>query len=104
MGDYPVVVEAFVNGEGRVYDYTIVSGNADLKTRGQVEDMLLYSVFAPAQVLGQPVVGRCHASFLPLQKFRYTAKTAALGMYAMGRESNATGAKARRLLRHLRHG
>ena len=27
--DNPVVVEAFVNGEGRVYDYTIVSGNTD---------------------------------------------------------------------------
>ena len=61
--DNPVVVEAFVNGEGRVYDYTIVSGNTDLKTRGQVEDMLLYSVFAPAQVFGQPVRGTVILSF-----------------------------------------
>lgn len=61
--DHPVVVEAFVNGEGRVYDYTIVSGNTDLKTRGQVEDMLLYSVFAPAQVFGQPVRGTVILSF-----------------------------------------
>jgi hypothetical protein len=61
--DNPVVVEAFVNGEGRVYDYTIVSGNADLKTRAQVEDMLLYSVFAPAQIFGQPVRGTVILSF-----------------------------------------
>jgi Putative zinc-finger len=61
--DNPVVVKAFVNGEGRVYDYTIVSGDADLKTRSQVEDMLLYSVFAPAQVFGQPVSGTVFLSF-----------------------------------------
>jgi hypothetical protein len=59
----PVVVQAFVNGEGRVYDYTIVSGNADLKTRSQLEDTLLFSVFAPAQVFGQPVSGTVVLSF-----------------------------------------
>jgi hypothetical protein len=61
--DNPVVVQAFVNGEGRVYDYTIVSGNADSKTRSQVEDTLLFSVFAPAQVFGQPVRGTVILSF-----------------------------------------
>jgi anti-sigma factor RsiW len=59
----PVVVQAFVNGEGRVYDYRIVSGNADLKTRSQLEDTLLFSVFAPAQVFGQPVRGTVVLSF-----------------------------------------
>jgi hypothetical protein len=59
----PVVVQVFVNGEGRVYDYTIVSGNADLKTRSQLEDTLLFSVFAPAQVFGQPVPGTVVLSF-----------------------------------------
>ena len=59
----PVVVEAFVNGEGRVYDYKIVSGSADSKTRSQVEDMLLFSVFAPAHVFGQPVRGTVLLSF-----------------------------------------
>lgn len=61
--DNPVVVQAFINGEGQVYDYTIVSGNADLKTRSQVEDMLLYSVFAPAHVFGRPVRGTVVLSF-----------------------------------------
>ena len=59
----PVVVEAFVNGEGRVYDYKIVSGNADAKTRAELEDTLLFSVFAPAQVFGEPVRGTVLLSF-----------------------------------------
>jgi hypothetical protein len=59
----PVVVQAFVNEEGLVYDYKIVSGNTDSKTRSQVEDMLLFSVFAPAQVFGQPVRGTLLLSF-----------------------------------------
>ncbi len=61
--DHPVVVQAFINGEGRVYDYVIVSGNADSKTRAQLEDTLLFSVFAPAQVFGQPVRGTVVLSF-----------------------------------------
>ena len=62
-GNNPVVVQAFVNGEGRVYDYKIISGNADNKTRSQLEDTLLFSVFAPAQVFGQPVRGTVLLSF-----------------------------------------
>ena len=62
-GNNPVVVQAFVNGEGRVYDYRIVSGDADRKTRSQLEDTLLFSVFAPAQVFGQPVRGTVLLSF-----------------------------------------
>ena len=62
-GSNPVVVQAFVNGEGRVYDYKIISGSADTKTRSQLEDMLLFSVFAPAQVFGQPVRGTLLLSF-----------------------------------------
>jgi anti-sigma factor RsiW len=59
----PVVVQAFVNGEGRVYDYRIVSGSSDLKTQSQLEDTLLFSVFAPAQAFGQPVRGTIVLSF-----------------------------------------
>jgi len=62
-GNNPVVVQAFVNGEGRVYDYVIVSGNADNKTRSQLKDTLLFSVFAPARVFNQPVSGTVLLSF-----------------------------------------
>ena len=61
--DNPVIVQAFINGEGRVYDYAIVSGNVDAKTRSEVEDMLVFRVFAPAQVFGQPVRGTVVLSF-----------------------------------------
>jgi hypothetical protein len=59
----PVVVEAYVNGEGQVYDYRIVSGPTDQQTRSQVENMLLFSVFEPARFFGQPVRGLAVLSF-----------------------------------------
>jgi len=52
-----------VNGDGRVYDYRIVSGPTDPATRSQVENMLLYSVFEPARFFGQPVRGLAVISF-----------------------------------------
>ena len=59
----PVVVEAYVNGAGRVYDYRIVSGSTDTQTRAQVENLLLFSVFEPARFFGQPVRGLAVLSF-----------------------------------------
>lgn len=59
----PVVVEAYINGEGRVYDYRIVSGPTDAATRSQVENLLLWSVFEPARRFGQPVRGLAVLSF-----------------------------------------
>jgi len=59
----PVVVQAFVNGEGRVYDYKILSGSTDAKTRSQLEQTLLFSIFDPAKVFGQPVRGTVLLSF-----------------------------------------
>jgi anti-sigma factor RsiW len=59
----PVVVEAYVNGRGEVYDYRIVSGPTDAATRAQVENLLLYSVFEPARFFGRPVRGLAVLSF-----------------------------------------
>ena len=59
----PVVVEAYVNGEGQVYDFRIVSGPVDAVTRGQVENLLLFSVFEPAKFFGKPVRGLAVLSF-----------------------------------------
>jgi hypothetical protein len=59
----PVVVEAYVNDSGRVYDYRIVSGPTDQQTRAQVENLLLFSVFEPARFFGQPVRGLAVLSF-----------------------------------------
>ncbi|MGB6191180.1 MAG: zf-HC2 domain-containing protein [Terracidiphilus sp.] len=59
----PVIVEAYVNGDGRVYDYRIVSGPTDPATRAQVENLLVLSRFEPARFFGQPVRGLAVLSF-----------------------------------------
>jgi len=62
-GSGPVVVEAYINGAGEVYDYRIASGPDDDATRSQVENMLLTSRFEPARRFGQPVRGLAVLSF-----------------------------------------
>jgi anti-sigma factor RsiW len=62
-GTQPVVVEAYVNDEGEVYDYRILSGPTDAATRSEVENLLLFSVFEPAKFFGQPVRGLKVMSF-----------------------------------------
>jgi len=59
----PVMVEAYVNDEGQVYDYRILSGPVDDATRAQVESLLLFSRFEPARFFGQPVRGLAVLSF-----------------------------------------
>ncbi len=59
----PVMVEAYINGSGEVYDYRIVSGPSDAATRAEVENLLLFSVFQPATRFGQPVRGLAVVSF-----------------------------------------
>ncbi|HEY0163113.1 MAG TPA: anti-sigma factor [Edaphobacter sp.] len=61
--DAPIIVEAFVNDRGQVYDYNIVSGPEDELVRKQVVDQLLLSVFAPATVFGAPVRSRVVMTF-----------------------------------------
>lgn len=53
----PVVVEAYVNRAGRVYDYRIISGPNTPQSRAQIENLLLFSVFEPAHIFGEPVRG-----------------------------------------------
>ena len=52
-----VLVDAKVNAQGRVYDYDLVEGPDDAKTRTWIESNLLGSVFKPATVFGVPVPG-----------------------------------------------
>ena len=59
----PVVVEAYVNNSGWVYDFRIVSGPDDPATRRQVQQLLVDSVFEPARFFGQPVRGLAVVSF-----------------------------------------
>lgn len=59
----PVVVEAYVNGAGWMYDYRIVSGPDDAATRSRIENLLVNSHFEPARFFGQPVRGLAVLSF-----------------------------------------
>ena len=52
-----VVVRVFVDASGRVYDYRVLSGTADARSRSALADEMLWSVFEPAQVFGEPVSG-----------------------------------------------
>jgi anti-sigma factor RsiW len=61
--DSPVIVEAEINAEGRVYDYNIVSGPENAEVHSQVVDQLLMSVFEPASIFGAPVRGRVVLTF-----------------------------------------
>jgi hypothetical protein len=56
--DVPVVVQAMVDAQGRVYDYQIVAGPHDRDVQMMVEQNLLASVFAPATAFGVPVRGQ----------------------------------------------
>lgn len=58
-----VVVEAYVNRAGRVYDYRILSGPNTPASRAQIENLLLFSIFEPARAYGEPVRGVAVLSF-----------------------------------------
>ena len=65
IGDHnnPVMLEVFVDGHGRVYDYKVLSGQVDEKTRQSIDSLLLFSVFTPAHSFDQPVRGTALMSF-----------------------------------------
>jgi hypothetical protein len=64
--DVPIVVEAMVDTQGRVYDYQILAGPSDRAVQVRVEDNLLASVFKPATVFGVPVRGHVVLTYMGL--------------------------------------
>jgi anti-sigma factor RsiW len=61
--DNTIVVEADVNAQGKVYDWNIVSGPTDERTRAAVRDDLMLQVYEPSRMFGQPVRGRVLVTF-----------------------------------------
>lgn len=60
----PVVLEAYVNAEGRVEDYRILSGPQDSNSlRVQIDNALIFATFEPAREFGLPAAGRVVLSF-----------------------------------------
>ena len=52
-----MVIRVFVNAMGRVYDYRVISGTMDSRSREALADEMMWSVFEPARVFNQPVRG-----------------------------------------------
>jgi predicted anti-sigma-YlaC factor YlaD len=61
--DNPIVLQVFIDGQGRVYDYKVLSGQVDAQTRQSIDNLLLFSVFSPARSWDQPVRGSTLMSF-----------------------------------------
>lgn len=59
-----IVVEAYVDANGRVQDYRILSGPKDAQAlRPGLENMLIFTVFHPATTFGRPTSGKAVLSF-----------------------------------------
>jgi len=52
-----------VDTGGRVYDYRVLSGALDPATRDTLNNVLLFSAFAPARYFDQPIPGSVVMSF-----------------------------------------
>jgi hypothetical protein len=63
--DDSLVIEAYVDSNGRVQDYRVLSSpdqaNKDLPS--PVKNMLIFTTFRPATSMGQPTSGRAVLSF-----------------------------------------
>ncbi len=56
-----VIVDVVIDGQGRMVDYTIVSGHSVLNNdslRRNIENILIFTEFTPATSFGQPMSGR----------------------------------------------
>jgi Putative zinc-finger len=62
--DDSLVIEAYVDSNGRVQDYRVLSSPQDAKgLPPQVKNMLIFTTFRPATSMGQPTSGRAVLSF-----------------------------------------
>ena len=63
-----VLVEIDVDDQGRMVDYQVVSGASvlsDPRTRIRLENLLLFTKFAPATSFGTPIAGKARLLLLP---------------------------------------
>ena len=59
-----IVVEAYVDANGRVQDYRILSAPQESNdVRSELENMLIFTTFRPATTFGRPTSGRAVLSF-----------------------------------------
>jgi hypothetical protein len=63
-----LLVEIDVDDQGRMVDYQVVSGASvlsDPRTRSRLENLLLFTQFAPATSFGMPIAGKARLLLLP---------------------------------------
>lgn len=65
--DSPLMVQAQVNADGRVYSYRVLSGTLDSATDTALRERMLSSVYRPARVLGEPVRGAVVLTFADVE-------------------------------------
>jgi len=64
IGDDSVVIEAYVDANGRVQDYRILSEPEDAQAvLPQVKKILIFTTFRPALAMGHPIPGHAVISF-----------------------------------------
>jgi len=62
--DDPLVIEAYVDSNGRVQDYRVLSSPDEMKDLPpQVKNMLIFTTFRPATSMGRPTAGTAVLSF-----------------------------------------
>jgi anti-sigma factor RsiW len=59
----PVVIEAYIDSNGRISDYRIISGEDTAQVRKQLDRALIFTVFEPAMSFGRPAYGRVVITF-----------------------------------------
>ena len=63
IGDQPLMVQAMVGRDGRVYDYRVLSGQLDQAAAAALRQRMLTGVFRPARIFGEPVRGSVVLTF-----------------------------------------
>ena len=61
--DMTIVIQADVDAQGEVYDYTILSGPQDQQVAAQVRNQLMLQHYEPARAFGEPIRGRVLITF-----------------------------------------
>jgi hypothetical protein len=64
VGEDSVVIEAYIDANGRVEDYRILSQSDDAKAElPEVKNLLIFTTFSPALSMGVPIPSRAVISF-----------------------------------------
>ena len=58
MSNADIVLDVLIDEQGRMLEYTVVSGSVDALSRRSLENMLMFTEFVPATAFGSPGVGR----------------------------------------------